>query len=99
MNPIKSRLTEYLRAKGIIPNEKGMIACPWHEDNHPSCKVNDEYLYCFTCNESGDIYATAAALLDVPCNKEYFPQIGRDVESTLGIVNDWKPPKRKPREP
>ncbi|GHU62072.1 hypothetical protein FACS189445_4720 [Spirochaetia bacterium] len=99
MNPIKTRLREYLRNKGITPNEQRMIPCLWHEDNHPSCKVNDEYIYCFTCNESGDIYTVAAALLDVPCDKEHFPAIARDVESTLGIVSDWKPAKRRPGEP
>ncbi|GHV89070.1 hypothetical protein AGMMS50267_14300 [Spirochaetia bacterium] len=99
MNSIKTRLREYLRNKGITPNEQGMIPCPWHEDNHPSCKVNDEYIYCFTCNESGDIYTAAAALLDIPCDKEHFPAIARDVESTLGIVSDWKPAKRLPGEP
>ena len=96
---IKNRLPEYLRAKGIVPNEHGVIKCLWHEDENPSCKVNDEYLYCFTCNESWDIYTAAAALLDVPCDKEHFPAIAREVEKTLGIVSDWKPAKRRPGEP
>jgi hypothetical protein len=99
MNPIKNRLREYLNAKGIFPDDRGLIRCPWHEDEKPSCKVNDDYLYCFTCNESGDIYGAAAALLDVPCDRQHFPEIARDVEKTLGIVNDWKPPERKPGEP
>jgi hypothetical protein len=98
MTPIKNRLREYLNAKGIFPDDRGLIRCPWHEDETPSCRVNDDYLYCFTCNESGDIYA-AAALLDVPCDKENFPVVARDVEKTLGIISDWKPPKRKPGEP
>jgi hypothetical protein len=56
-------------------------------------------LYCFTCNEHGDIYTAAAALLGVPCDREHFPAIARDVEKTLGITNTWQPPKRKPGEP
>jgi DNA primase len=99
VNDIKRRLEEYLRAKGIKPNEQGLIKCLWHEDESPSCKVNDEYLYCFTCNEHGDIYTAAAALLGVPCDREHFPAIARDVEKTLGITNTWQPPKRRPGEP
>jgi hypothetical protein len=99
MNPIKNRLREYLNAKGIFPDDRGLIRCLWHEDETASCRVNDDYLYCFTCNESGDIYAAAAALLDVPCDKENFPVVARDVEKTLGIISDWRPPKRRPGEP
>ncbi|GHT86943.1 hypothetical protein FACS1894137_13270 [Spirochaetia bacterium] len=99
MNSIKTRLREYLRNKGITPNEQGMIPCLWHDDHNPSCKVYEDHFYCFTCNESGDIYTAAAALLDVPCDKEHFPAIARDVEAALGIVSDWKPAKRRPGEP
>ena len=90
---VKSRLKEYLRAKGIEPNYNGFIRCLWHEDKNPSCKVNDEYLYCFACNESGDIYKAAAALIGVPHDREHFREIAADVERTLGIP-EWTPPKR-----
>jgi hypothetical protein len=90
---VKSRLREYLRNKGIEPNYNGFIHCPWHEDKNPSCKVNDEYIYCFACNKGGDIYKVAAALLSVPCDKEHFREIAADVERTLGIP-EWKPPER-----
>jgi hypothetical protein len=98
-NSIKSRLTEYLRIKGLTPNERGLIRCLWHDDEKPSCKVNAEYLYCFTCNESGDIYRAAAALLDIPCDKEHFREICTDIETTLGIPPARTPRKRKPGEP
>jgi hypothetical protein len=90
---VKRRLAEYLKNKGIEPNYNGFIHCPWHEDKNPSCKVNDEYLYCFACNEGGDIYKVAAALLSVPCDKEHFREIASDVERTLGIP-EWIPPKQ-----
>jgi hypothetical protein len=91
---IKSRLLDYLRAKGIEPNHSGFIHCPWHDDKTPSCKVNDEYVYCFTCNESGDIFKVAAALIGVPCDKEHFREIANDVENSLGLPQ-WQPPKRR----
>jgi hypothetical protein len=96
---VKTRLAEYLDAKGCTPNEHGLIPCPWHEDRHPSCKVNAEYVYCFSCGESGDIFKVAAALLGVPCERKHFPVICRDIETTLGIPAAWTPPKRKPGEP
>ncbi|AEF83189.1 DNA primase [Leadbettera azotonutricia] len=92
---LKSRLAEYLDAKGIHPNEQGLIICLWHDEHNPSCKVNPEYAYCFTCHESGDIFAVSAALAKIPCDKDHFPQIVKDIENTLGIVTDWKPPKGK----
>jgi hypothetical protein len=68
-----------------------MIRCLWHDDEHPSCKVNSEYLYCFSCGESGDIYGAAAALLGVPCDKRHFPEICRDIAHVLGIPEKWHP--------
>ena len=89
---IKRRLAEYLKNKGIEPNDNGFIKCLWHEDKNPSCKVNDEFVYCFACNESGDIFKVAAALLKIPCDKENFRAVASDVEKTLGLP-EWKPPK------
>ncbi|GMO27374.1 MAG: hypothetical protein Ta2B_08050 [Termitinemataceae bacterium] len=98
-NNLHTCLKEYLHAKGIITNGAGNIHCLWHDDHDPSCKVNDTYLYCFTCNESGNIYKAAAALIGVPNDKDHFKEIIQDIESTLGIVNDWTPAKRKKGEP
>jgi len=86
-------LLEYLMAKGIEPNSNGFIRCPWHNDETPSCKVNDEYLYCFACNESGNVYKVAAAFIGVPCDRKHFKEIAGEVEKALGIP-EWKPPKR-----
>jgi len=95
---VKRRLAEYLRAKGIEPNYNRMIHCPWHEDKNPSCKLNDEYLYCFACGESGDIFKAAAALIGVPHDREHFRESAADVERTLGIP-ERKPPERRGKSP
>jgi hypothetical protein len=96
---VKERLAEYLKVKGISPDEQGMIHCLWHDDEKPSCKANKEFIYCFACGESGDIFKVAAALLDVPCDREHFRKICTDIETALGIPAAWKPLKRKPGEP
>ena len=91
---VKARLKEYLKAKGIEPNYNGMIHCPWHEDKNPSCKVNDEIVYCFSCNESGNVYEVAATLLGLPCDQKHFRTIASDVERALGLP-ELKPPERR----
>lgn len=38
---------------GIAVNRHGMACCPFHNDKHPSMKVDVRY-YCFGCGEKGD---------------------------------------------
>ena len=38
---------------GLKVNRNGMACCPFHNDRHPSMKVDDRY-YCFGCGEKGD---------------------------------------------
>ena len=38
---------------GLRPNHHGMVRCPFHDDRHPSLKLNEDYFYCFGC---GTIY-------------------------------------------
>ena len=32
---------------GLQVNRNGMCSCPFHEDQHPSMKLNERYFYCF----------------------------------------------------
>ncbi len=32
---------------GLKINRSGMICCPFHDDRHPSLKLNEDYFYCF----------------------------------------------------
>jgi len=95
---VKFRLREYLHAKSIEITHTGFIRCPFHDDKSPSCKVNDDYVHCFACGESGDVYRVAAALIGIPCDKEHFRKIASEVEQTLGIP-EWKPTKRTKQNP
>ena len=36
-------------------NRGDMICCPFHDDRHPSMKLNRDYFYCFGCGATGDV--------------------------------------------
>lgn len=40
---------------GLQVNRNGMCSCPFHEDRHPSMKLNERYFYCFGCGATGDV--------------------------------------------
>ena len=39
---------------GLAVGRSGMALCPFHDDHHPSLKLDRRY-YCFGCGESGDV--------------------------------------------
>ena len=39
-----------------------MTRCCFHDDHHPSMKLNDTYFYCFACLEHGDVIDLVAQL-------------------------------------
>lgn len=43
-------------------NRNGMCHCPFHEDRHPSMKLNKRYFYCFGCGATGDVIDFVARL-------------------------------------
>ena len=40
---------------GLKTNRSGMVCCPFHDDRHPSMKLNEDYFYCFGCGATGDV--------------------------------------------
>ena len=44
----------------VLPN--GMTCCPFHEDKHPSLKLNEDYFFCFGCGARGDVIDFTARL-------------------------------------
>ena len=40
---------------GLTVSRNGMTCCPFHEDRHPSLKLNEDFFYCFGCGASGDV--------------------------------------------
>ena len=60
---IKSQITARQAAEryGVAVNRSGMACCVFHDDRHPSMKV-DERFYCFSCHATGDVIDFTAKL-------------------------------------
>ena len=50
---------------GLAVNRNGMARCPFHPDNTPSLKLNEDFFYCFGCQESGDVIDFTANLFQI----------------------------------
>ena len=50
---------------GLTVSRNGMTCCPFHEDRHPSMKLNEDYFFCFGCGASGDVIDFTAKLFGV----------------------------------
>lgn len=50
---------------GIKVNRHGMALCFFHNDKHPSMKVDKRY-YCFACQANGDVIDLVAGLYGLP---------------------------------
>lgn len=46
---------------GLVVDAHGMALCPFHEDHHPSLKLDRRY-YCFGCHATGDVIDFTARL-------------------------------------
>ena len=47
---------------GLQVSRNGMVCCPFHNDRHPSTKLNERYFYCFGCGATGDVIDLVARL-------------------------------------
>lgn len=47
---------------GLIAGRNGMVCCPFHDDRHPSMKLNEDYFYCFGCGTTGDVIELVSRL-------------------------------------
>lgn len=47
---------------GMKIQRNNMTCCIFHNDHHPSMKLNNTYFYCFTCLEHGDVIDLVAQL-------------------------------------
>ena len=50
---------------GLKVNRNGMACCPFHNDRHPSLKLNEDYFFCFGCGAKGDVIDFVAKLFDL----------------------------------
>lgn len=70
---VKSAVTVKQAAEyyGCKVNRGDMICCPFHDDRHPSMKLNRDYFYCFGCGATGDVIDFVARLFGL---SSYEPQ-------------------------
>ena len=61
---VKSAVTVKQAAEyyGYKVNRSDMTCCPFHDDRHPSMKLNKDYFYCFGCGATGDVIDFVARL-------------------------------------
>ena len=50
---------------GLKVNRNGMACCPFHNDRHPSMKLNEDYFFCFGCGVKGDVIDFVARSFDL----------------------------------
>lgn len=56
------RVPEAAERYGLDVWRLGMTRCIFHDDRHPSMKLNEDYFYCFGCGEHGDVIDLTARL-------------------------------------
>ncbi len=59
--PVRQAAEHY----GLKVNRNGMACCPFHNDRHPSMKLNADYFFCFGCGAKGDVIDFVAKLFDL----------------------------------
>ena len=59
--PVRQAAEHY----GVKVNRSGMACCPFHNDRHPSLKLNEDYFFCFGCGAKGDVIDLVARLFDL----------------------------------
>ena len=64
---VKSTVTPKMAAEhfGLSVSRNGMVCCPFHDDRHPSMKLNEDYFYCFGCGAKGDAIEFTSKLFGI----------------------------------
>lgn len=80
---------------GMKIQRNNMTRCCFHDDRHPSMKLNDTYFYCFACLEHGDVIDLVARLH----RESHYAAVQR-ITRDFGIgPNSPAPAAAKPRIP
>lgn len=82
---------------GLKVSRNYLVCCPFHDDRHPSMKLNVDYFYCFSCGAKGDVIDFVARLFGL---SSY--EAAKKLAYDFGIDPD-KPPSvavlQKPKYP
>ena len=78
---------------GIQVGRNGMVCCPFHDDKHPSMKV-DRRFHCFGCQADGDVIDFTARLFGLN-KKEAALKLAEDFSVSFD-AKGHDPPRRRP---
>lgn len=86
---MKERVTARQVAEryGLKVCRNGMACCPFHNDKHPSMKIDRNY-YCFACGAKGDAVNYVAVLFGLS-QFEAAKKINDDFSLGISIENIW----------
>ena len=84
---MKERVTARQVAEryGLKVSRNGMTRCPFHNDKHPSMKIDQNY-YCFACGAKGDAVNYVAVLFGLS-QFEAAKKINDDFSLGISIEN------------
>ena len=102
---VKENISPLEAAKyyGLKVGRNRMCICPFHNDKHPSMKVDEKKgggFYCFGCQESGDVITLVAKINNIG-NLEAAQKLAMDfgLNSDIGVLSsEHTNYKRKPQE-
>ena len=85
---VKSYVTAKQAAEqyGIRVGRNQMACCPFHDDHHPSMKIDTNY-YCFACGAKGDVIGLTAGLFGLS-----------PYEAASKLIADFQLPQRSVRK-
>ena len=78
---------------GVQVGKNGMACCPFHDDKHPSMKI-DHRFHCFGCQADGDVIDFTARLFSLS-SKEAALKLAEDF-SVHYDAKGHDPPRRRP---
>ena len=80
---------------GLKVSHNGMACCPFHNDRHPSLKLNEDYFFCFGCGAKGDVIDLVARLFGLT-NLQAAQQLASDfgLNQKPPAAADMDKPKR-----
>ncbi len=79
---------------GLEVNRNGMACCPFHNDRHPSLKLNEDYFYCFGCGVTGDVIDFVArlySLTSLQAAQKLAADFGISIEPGQAVPTAHKP--------
>lgn len=79
---------------GLNARRNGMACYPFHDDRHPSMKLNKDYFYCFGCGATGDVIELVSRLFDLSAHEaaqKLAYDFGIDPDKSPAVAAKHKP--------